>query len=366
MERSKKIIQIGKMGILLNFVLVVSKAIVGVLANSIAIILDAVNNLTDILSSVITIIGTKLSGKAPDKKHPYGHGRIEYFTAVIIALIILFAGITALKEAIEKIINPVTTNYNVFLLIIIAIAIAVKFFFGKYVKKEGEKINSHTLIATGTDSFMDSLLTLSTLIGAIINLIWHISLEGILGALISVVIIKAGIDVLKETITIMIGVRADSALTNKLKRRIMEFDEVQGAFDLDLHSYGPEKWVGSIHIQVRDDMTAKEIHKLARNITIAIIKEFGIILTIGIYAANDKGEFGEIKHELAKIVESYKEIIQMHGFYVDEETQNIFFDLILDFESENPEEIKDRVIKEIKEKYPKYNYNVILDDDVSD
>ena len=366
MERNKKIVRTSILGIVVNIILVAFKAVVGLIANSIAIILDAVNNLSDALSAIITIIGTKLSEKAPDKKHPYGHGRIEYFTSIIIAVLVLIAGITALKESIEKTINPVEADYSIASLIIIAVAVVVKFFFGRYVKKVGKDLNSQSLVATGTDAFMDSILSLSTLVAAIISLIWHISLEGILGIIIAVVIIKSSIDILRETITIMIGIRADSELTNKLKTRIIEFEEVQGVYDLDLHSYGPSKMVGSVHIQVRDDMTAKEIHKLAREITIAIMQEFGIILTIGIYAANDKGEFGEIKEELGNIIKSYKEIIQMHGFYVDEDTKNVFFDLIIDFQAGDPKEIQKGVIKEIKEKYPKYDYNVILDLDVSD
>ena len=366
MERNKKIVQTSILGIVVNIVLVLFKAIIGFIVNSIAIILDSVNNLSDALSSIITIIGTKLSEKAPDKKHPYGHGRIEYFTSIIIAILVLAAGITALKESVEKIINPVVANYNIASLIIVAVAVAVKFFFGRYVKQIGEKLNSQSLVASGTDAFMDSILSLSTLIAAIISILWHISLEGILGVIIAVVIIKSSIDILRETITIMIGTRADSELTNKLKTRIIQFKEVQGVYDLDLHSYGPSKIVGSVHIQVRDDMTAKEIHKLARTITMAIMQEFGIILTIGIYAANDKGEFGEIKEELVNIIKEHKDIIQMHGFYVDEDTQNIYFDLIIDFKADKPENIQKSIIDKLKEKYPKYDYNVILDLDVSD
>ena len=366
MEKNKKIVQTSILGIIVNIILVIFKATVGFIVNSIAIILDAVNNLSDALSSIITIIGTKLSEKAPDKKHPYGHGRIEYFTSIIIAILVLAAGVAALKESIEKVINPEIANYSVASLIIVTVAVVVKFFFGRYVKKTGEKLNSQSLVASGTDALMDSIVSLSTLVVAIISIIWHISLEGILGIIIALVIIKSSIDILRETITIMIGIRADSELTNKLKSRIIKFEEVQGVYDLDLHSYGPSKIVGSVHIQVRDDMTAKEIHKLARTITIAIMQEFGIILTIGIYAANDKGEFGKIKETLGSIIKEHNEIIQMHGFYVDDDTKNVFFDLIIDFKTTNPNEIKQEVIQKIKEKYPKYDYNVILDLDVSD
>lgn len=366
MERNKKIVRTSFLGILVNILLVAFKATVGIMVNSIAIILDAVNNLSDALSSIITIIGTKLSEKAPDKKHPYGHGRIEYFSSILIAVLILIAGITALKESIEKIINPEEAVYSTPALIIVAVAIFVKIFLGRHVKKVGENLNSQSLIASGTDALMDAVVASSTLIAAIINIVWHIGIESWIGAGISLIIIKSGIDILRETITIMIGIRADSELTNKMKTQILKFDEVQGVYDLDLHSYGPSKIVGSVHIQVRDDMTAKEIHKLAREITMAIFHEFGIILTIGIYAANDKGEHGEIKELLGKVIKESPEIIQMHGFYVDDDTKNIFFDLIIDFKAKNVEEIQKKVVEKIKEKYPEYNYNVILDLDVSD
>ena len=191
-------------------------------------------------------------------------------------------------------------------------------------------------------------------------------MEGYLGVVIAIIIIKSSIDMLTETVNSMIGTRADSELTKKLRHRIMEFDKVQGVYDLILHDYGPSNIMGSAHIQVRDDMTAKELHKLTREITYQVYLEFGIVLTVGIYAANDNGEYGDIKKDLVVIVNNYMEILQIHGFYVDEETNTISFDLIIDFKADNPQEIQNKVLKEIKEKYPNYNYNVILDTDVSD
>ncbi|MBQ9298264.1 MAG: cation transporter [Clostridia bacterium] len=366
MDRNKVIIKTSILGIVVNVILVIFKAIVGLIANSIAIILDAVNNLTDALSSVITIVGTKLSNKAPDKKHPYGYGRIEYFTSVIISAIVLFAGITAAKESIEKIINPAEAEYSITGLIIIAVAVVVKFVFGRYVKNTGKKVNSQSLVASGQDAFMDSILSFTTLVAAIINYIWHLSLEGYLGAIISIVIIKSAVEMLKETVDSMLGERADKELTTKLKEKLMEFKDVQGAYDLNIHNYGPSKIVASVHIQVRNDMTAEEIHILTRKIEYDIYMQFGIVLTIGIYAANDKGEYGEIKKELQNIIKEYKTILQVHGFYVDKENNDVYFDLILDFEEKNKEKIMSEIIEKLKSKYSKYNFNVILDSDISD
>ena len=366
MEREKKIIKTSILGILVNIGLVAFKSIVGVIVNSIAIILDAVNNLTDVISSIVTIIGTKLANKAPDKEHPFGHGRIEYFTAAIVSSIVLLAGIVAIKESIEKIINPADTNYSMISLVIIAVAVVVKFVFGRYVKKVGKRINSQSLIASGQDAFMDSVLSFTTLVAAIINYIWHLNLEGYLGVIIGIVIIKSAIEILKETVNEMIGQRADNEIAKKIKTEVNSYKEVQGAYDLTLHNYGPSKTIATVHIQVRDDMTANEIHALTREISTKIYEKYGILTTIGIYAANDKGEFAEIKKELVNSISDFKDIKQVHGFYIDKENNNIYFDLIIDFDCENPEKVKEQIVEKLKNKYPKYEYNVILDADFSD
>lgn len=171
---------------------------------------------------------------------------------------------------------------------------------------------------------------------------------------------------LKETADSMLGERADAELTTKLKNRITSFNDVQGAYDLNLHDYGPSKIVASVHIQVRNDMTAEEIHILTREIEYAVFDEFGIALTIGIYAANDTGEFGDIKKVLENIISNYKNILQFHGFYVDKKNHNVYFDLIIDFDEKNKDKIKNDVLQKLKEKYPDYNFNVILDSDITD
>ncbi|WP_198923193.1 cation diffusion facilitator family transporter [Methanosphaera sp. WGK6] len=267
MDRDKKIINTSIIGIIVNLILVAFKATIGILVNSIAITLDAVNNLTDALSSIITIIGTKLAGRAPDKDHPYGYGRIEYFSSVIIAVIILWAGLTALQESFPKIFAPDVTGYTTVSLIIIAVAVVVKFVLGRYVKGIGEDINSQALVASGSDAFFDSILSLSTLVAAIISLIWNISLEGILGVIIAIVIIKASIEMLQETVNSMIGSRIDSELSLKIKDKINSFDKVHGSYDLVLHNYGPEQSIGSVHIEVDDTLTAKQIHVLSNMIS---------------------------------------------------------------------------------------------------
>lgn len=366
MDRSKKIVRVSFMGIGVNIVLVIFKMIVGLIANSIAIILDAINNLSDALSSFITIVGTFLAGKRPDKKHPYGYGRIEYFSSVIIAVIVLLAGITSFKESFLKIINPVKADYSIFSLIIIIVAIFVKFFFGKYVKRQGEKLNSGSLVASGTDAISDSILSLSTLVAAIISLIFNVSLEGYLGAIISIFILKSAIEILKDTVNDMIGVRADGELVRKIKKSVLSFDGVHGVYDLTLHNYGPNKIIGTLHIQVNDDMNSRDIHRLTRRITLAVYEKYGIILTIGIYASNDTGDFKEIHKYVNSVCKSYKSIIEVHGFYVDEEINSISFDVIFDFDEKDNDRIVSEIIEKLKKEYPQYNYSIIIDTDFSD
>jgi len=366
MERSKKIIQTSIVGIVVNLVLVLSKMIVGLAANSIAVILDAVNNLGDALSSIITIIGVRLSGKAPNKKHPYGYGRIEYLTAVIIAGIVLAAGVTSLKESVGKIIHPEQTDYTVWSLVIIAIAVVAKFGCGLYVKKIGEKLHAPSLVASGSDAFFDSILSTATFVGALVSIVWGFQLEGILGLVISAFIIKAGIEMLVETLDNIIGVRTDSNLSQELKQMITDTEGVHGAYDLVLHNYGPMTIIGSVHVELEDDMRAKDIHKLTRNIAERVYEAYGIILTVGIYASNNTDqEIMEIKEELARVVAQYPEILQMHGFYGEQESKMVNCDLIFDFDAD-ASKLRRQVEEEIQKKYPDYHFSILIDADFSD
>lgn len=363
MTRQQKIVKTSIIGIIVNLILVAFKAVIGILTNSIAITLDAVNNLTDALSSIITIIGTKLAGKAPDKDHPYGYGRIEYFSSVIIAAIVLWAGITALMESWPKIFHPDVTNYTTVSLIIIAVAVVVKFVLGQYVKRVGQDINSQALVASGSDAFFDAILSLSTLVAAIISIFFQISLEGILGVIISIVIIKASIDMLRETLDSMIGARVDSELSRKIKESICEIPGVYGAYDLSLHNYGPEDMQGSVHVEVDDDLTALEIHSLSRQISYKIFEEFSIILTVGIYARNNK--YSEIRDDLYEIASKYEEVLEIHGFIVYEDKNLVTFDIIVDFDADR-DQVKGKILNEIKQKHPEFTYQIIDDYDVSD
>lgn len=367
MERSKKIIRVSIIGIAVNLVLVVFKAFVGLATGSVAIIMDAINNLSDALSSTITIVGTRLAGKAPDKKHPYGYGQIEYVSSVTIATVIILTGLTSFRGSLEKIIYPEAANYTTLSLIIIAVAVFVKFGLGRFVKKQGQKYNSESLIASGTDAVFDSVISLSTLVAAGVSILFDISIEGWLGVIIAVMICKAGIEILLASLSGIIGERVESSLALELKKRICEYPQVNGAYDLILHRYGPERIIGSVHIEISDELTAKEIHSLSYNIREDIYINYGIILTVGIYASNTSdGLFAQMKSKLTELTENYPEVLQMHGFYVDDDKKSVSFDLIIDFKSERKQQIKDDILKGMAQAYPEYKFNAILDNDFSE
>ena len=287
MDRQKVIVRTSVIGILANLFLAGFKAAVGLFANSISVVLDAVNNLSDALSSVITIIGAKLSTKPADKKHPLGYGRVEYLSAVIIAVIVLYAGISSLIESVKKIITPETPDYSATALIIIAVAVLVKIILGTFVMRTGRKVSSDSLVASGKDALMDSIISASVLVAAVIYLIWGVSLEAYLGVVISLFIIKSGFDILRETISRILGERIDGDLSKEIKKELCSYENVKGAYDLILHSYGPETLIGSVHIEVPESMTAPALDVLERRITADIYQKYGVALTgISIYAVN--------------------------------------------------------------------------------
>ena len=367
-KREKVVIKTSIISIVSNVILAGFKAFVGLLANSIAIISDAVNNLTDALSSIITIIGTKLAGRAPDREHPYGHGRIEYMTSLVVSGIVLYAGITALVESFKKIIKPEPVDYSAITLIIIVAAIFVKFFLGIYVKKKGKEVNSDSLVASGSDAFNDAILSISVLASAIIYLVFNFSIEAYIGVILSLFIIKAGFELIKESVDNMLGVRVESNLAKSIKKEICKEEMVEGAYDLVLNDYGPDRYIGSVHIEVPDTLSVSDVDKISRRITKNILKKYGVILhTVGVYSINTKDKkIMDVRKDITKIVFSHKGILQMHGFYYDEEDKSISFDIIIDFKVEDREELYKHIFDEIKEKYHDYKIDITIDIDGSD
>ena len=367
-SREKTIVKTSVIGIIANVFLAGFKAVVGLMTNSIAIVLDAVNNISDAGSSLITIIGTKLAGREPDKKHPFGYGRIEYLSAMIISLIVLYAGITSLVESVKQIIHPETPDYNMISLLIVAVAVVVKILLGRYVKGVGLKVNSDSLINSGEDATLDSVISASTLVAAGIFLIFHISLEAWLGAIISIVIIKSGLEMLRDTISQILGERNDVELARGIRQTVMGFPEVQGAYDLVLNNYGPDTWNGSVHIEVPDTYSANQIDQLIREITMKVLCDHHVLLTaIGVYSVDTKdAEAIRAKEKVQSIVFDHAFVRQLHGFYMDKETKTMRFDIVISFDAEDRRSVYDAVVSDVKKAVPDYELQVAMDTDFTE
>jgi len=364
-KRERAIIRTSMIGVGTNVMLAVFKAIIGVISNSIAITLDAVNNISDALSSVITIIGTKLGAKQPDRKHPLGHGRIEYISSMVVAAIVLYAGITSLVESFKKIISPEKASYDTISLVIIAVAVLVKVLLGKYVKKQGVKHNSGAFIASCSDALFDALISASVLASAIIYLAFDISLEAYVGVLISIFIVKAGIEMMTETISEILGKRSDKEDTDKIKNIIAEEKEVRGVYDLIIFNFGPSKNYASVHIELDDTMTVDEVDVLTRKIEAKVYQQSGVILTgVGVYSHNTSNEeVAVIKNTVKEKVLSFDWALQMHGFYVDMEEKSIRLDVVISFDIEK-EKALSILTESIRQLYPTYSIKITTDLDV--
>ncbi|MBO4902096.1 MAG: cation transporter [Lachnospiraceae bacterium] len=367
-EREKIIVRTSVTGIVANVLLAAFKAVIGLASNSIAIVMDAVNNISDAGSSLITIIGTKLAGKEPDKKHPFGYGRIEYMSAMIISAIVLYAGITSFVESVKKIINPDTPDYSTVSLVIVGVAVVVKIALGRYVKSVGKKVNSGSLINSGEDATLDSVISASTLVAAAIFLIFGISLEAWLGAVISLVIIKSGLDMLKETVSQILGERNDPDLAKSIKETVMEFPDVQGAYDLVLNNYGPDSWNGSVHIEVPDTYSADRLDQFIRSIQEKVYAKHRIILTaIGVYSINTRDrDIIEAQKKVHGIVTAHPHILQMHGFYMDKEKKTMRFDIVISLDAADRKTVYEDVLTDVQKHYPDYRLQVAMDTDFSE
>ena len=366
-NREHIIVRTSIIGILANVLLATLKMAAGWIANSIAVVLDGVNNLSDALSSVITIIGAKLAGRAPDRKHPLGHGRIEYLSSMIVSAIVLYAGIAALIESVKKIIHPEEADYSALTLIILVVAIAVKLVLGRYVKRQGEKVHSGALVASGSDATFDAILSASALVSAIIFLLSHVSLEAYVGVLISLFILRAGIGMMRETLSAILGQRADAETTRAVRELVNSEPEIRGAYDLIIHNYGPERNYASVHVELPDTMTVAEVDKLTRRVEAKVYRETGVILTgVGVYSYNTgNDEAAKIHNQVQELVLRHDWALQIHGFYMDAETKSIRFDVVLSFDVE-PKEAVETLTGEVKELVPDYTVEIVPDVDISD
>lgn len=366
-DRDRIIVRTSIAGILINGLLAGFKVAVGLLSNSIAIILDGVNNITDALSSLVTILGVKLSNMKPNKKHPLGYGRIEYISSMIVSSIVLYAGITALIESVKKVINPVDVEYSKFTLIVVGGSIFFKLILGTYVKKRGVEVKSNALIASGKEAILDSMVSVSILVSAVIFIFFQVIIEAYIAVFISIMITKTGFEILIDTIDDILGKRADRTISKKIKEILLKEDLVRGAHDLVISNYGANKNYASVHLELPDTMTIAELDVLTRKLQREVNDATGVILTgIGAYSYNTEDEMVQkLREEIEEIVMGNSWAINVHGFYANRELKIMRFDIAVTFDIE-PKRAYEIMFEKIQKKYPDYEINLIIDIDTAD
>ena len=363
MNRTNEIVKVSIIGIATNAVLAAIKIAIGTISGSIAIRTDGINNMGDSLISVLTLIGARLAVKEPDRRHPFGYGRIESVVSLIIGLVILYAGFGAFRESILRITNPVEVDYSAPAITAISIALVFKVALGIYTKRRGKELESTGLLASGEDSLHDSLMSAATIISALIYVFMGVNIEQYIGVLISLFIIKTGIDTVRETVSNLLGERISVGLVDKVKESIMSFPEVLGVYDIALHSYGKERMIGSAHIEIPEELKVAWIDNLQRAIAHKVYEDTGVeMMGVSVYAVNSKRSASEeIRGKIAEIVSEFSEVISMHGFYIDITDRAIRFDVVTDFGIKSRGELAERIKNRVEKEYSDYEIEVHVD-----
>ena len=364
-SRFKSIILTSVIGILVNVALGVIKIIVGTVANSVAVISDAINNFADSVSSLVTVIAMAISGQKATKKHPFGFGRIEYFSSIIIAVLILFTGGQFLIESVKKILHPEPTSYTTLTLVLLVIAILAKILLGLYTRASGKKLNSPNLVASGQDALSDAVITGVTLVAAIVNLVNpDLHIDGFVGVLVSAFVLKAGLEILLDVVSKLMGERPDLELADQIMDEILKTEGIHGAYDLILHNYGPNVFIGDVNLELEDSMTIEDAYVLTKPLNVRILRDYGVFMYFGFYSVNTKDpEIVAMREFLLEKAEEIPDILQIHAFYVDKEKKFMSFDVVFDFACKDQYAVEQELRRILKEQYPDYRVEMVPDKD---
>ena len=361
--RARRIVRTSFVGIAANVLLAAFKAAVGLAAGSVSVVMDAVNNLTDALGSILTLAGVKLARRAPDAKHPFGYGRIEYFSAVSIAALVLAAGAGSLVESVRKIVHPAAPEYGAVSLAVVAVAVAAKLALGRYVSAQGRACNSDALVASGADASFDAILSASTLVGALLVKFAGVNLDGWIGAGISLFILKAGAGMLMESVGNIMGSRPDAETAKEIRATVEAVPGVLGAYDLVLHNYGPDTAIGSVHVEIDGSLDAAAIHRLTRAVQLAVLDRFRVFLTVGIYAVDPARRAD--RDAIADAALRHPGVKAVHGVFFDDERTAVSFDALLDFTVRDRDALRAAILADLAPRFPGRTIALNFDTDYS-
>lgn len=319
-------------GIFCNVILTIVKMLIGLSLRSVSVTADAINNLSDAGSSIIGLVGVKMAEKPADEDHPFGHGRMEYIAALVVSFLIIDVGFSFLKESIGKILHPEELNFSVISVLILALSIGVKLWLGLFNKKLGKKIDSQVLLATAADSMGDVVATSATVVSLIVGELSGVNIDGFVGIVVSVLVMKAGIEIAKDTLEPLLGQPATAEDYKRIKNFVEKYEGVVGSHDLIIHNYGPGRSMASIHAEVPNDADIEVSHEIIDRIEREAAKELGIFLVIHMDPLEVKDEkVLQIRKQTEETIAKMDENCSIHDFrMVDGEEQiNLIFDLVV-------------------------------------
>lgn len=350
------------LGIFVNIALALIKVFIGLLVSSIAIISEGVNSAADAMSALITLVGAKLAQKHPDEKHPFGYGRIEYLVSLVIAVLILVTGIQMVISSVKLIFHPEELSVSYVALAIVAGTAVIKFFLGIYTIKMGKKADSSALIGVGMEGRNDSFASVITILSSLIFLIFHVSVDAYAGILISLLIIKAGFDVLKDTISDILGRPGEHELAVQLYREIRKTDGIISAADMMLHNYGPDAWSGSVNVEIDHNKTVGEIYQFLHKLQLHIMHEYQVTMVFGVYAVdNEHAQIKELRRRIGEFVRNHEHLKSYHAVYMDEKDYKIYCDFIVDYKLKDWDALREVFTEYIAEFYPEYEVELVIE-----
>jgi cation diffusion facilitator family transporter len=340
-------------GILANLLISGAKIAIGLLSSSIAIVSEGVNNATDVLSSLLTLIGTKLAGKHPDEKHPFGHGRVEYLTSLTISVVIILTGFEMLKSSVDLIRHPAELKISYLALGIVAVSAVIKFFLGLYTIKMGKKADSRALVGVGVDCRNDSFASTVTIVSALAFLLFDVHIDAYAGFITSILIVKAGVDILGDTVSDLIGRPGEKELATKLYKEIRSTPGILNAADMMLHNYGPEAYSGSVNVELDHALTVEEAYQFIHALQLRIMREYDVMMVFGIYAVdNDHEESKQLRGYIKSFVKRQEHVKNFHAVYIEPVTNNIYCDLVVDYGLKDWDALREEFVSYMKKKYP--------------
>lgn len=350
------------LGISINIILAIIKVIIGVLASSIAIISEGANGAADALSSFLALIGTWLAKKRPDEKHPFGYGRIEYLVSLIISVMILVTGVEMLLSSVKLIFHPEELKVSYLAIAIVAMSAVVKFFLGVFTIKTGKAVDSGALIGIGLEGRNDAFASVITIASSLIFLIFHISLDAYAGIIISALLLKAGIEVLKETLDDLLGRPGEEELAKELYQEIRQTDGILAAADMMLHNYGPNAWSGSVNVEIDHAKTVGEIYQFLHELQLRIMHEHNVTMVFGVYAVDNDHEYvRELRRKISQFVKTENHILSYHAVYIDSNSKTIYCDFIVDYALRDWEVLEVKFKEYISQFYEEYDIELVIE-----